>query len=100
MSQSSPSIPCSRYVRPGAAVPAGAELLSIERGIGRWVAGRRRGCRWREGGVPRCSGMPTPAHVSSIPPVRVLSRNPFRLYPPLRDPRIRIYIARLSQTGP
>lgn len=66
----------------------------------RRVAGRRRGCWWREGGVPRCSGTPTPAHVSSIPPTRVLSCNPFRSCPPLRDPQTRIYITRLSQTGP
>lgn len=31
-------------LRPGAAVPAGAGLVSIERGIGRRVAGRRRDC--------------------------------------------------------
>lgn len=66
----------------------------------RRVAGRRRGCWWREGGVPRCSGTPTPSHVSSIPPTRVLSCNPFHPCPPLRDPQTRIYITRLSQTGP
>jgi len=62
VSRSSPSIPCNRWVRPGAAVPAGAELVSIERGIGRRVAdtdeGVGGGC---ESGVPRCPGAPIPA---------------------------------------
>lgn len=85
--------------------PSGCSGASRRRAAEYWawdrrVAGRRRGCWWREGGVPRCSGTPTPAHVSSIPPTHVLSCNPFRPCPPLRDPQTRIYITRLSQTGP
>lgn len=37
----------------------------------------------------------SPLHSSSIPS-RILSCNPFLLHPPLRGPRTRIYIARLS----
>lgn len=77
-------------LRPGAAVPAGAGLVSIERGIGRRVAGRRRDCaRGWWGATLFWHASPCLVYPALV---RALSYNPFSRAFYLS--RTRIYISR------